>query len=103
MTKHNKHFTTLCQEILIPHCDIDHATRISSEIGTLLTKRILIRIADTLAPEKKEVFITKITEHKNDPDKMFLFINHFVEDADTIITEEITRCKNDVEHILASA
>ncbi len=103
MTTHNDNFVTLFQEMTVPHCDAQCTTALFNDIGALLTKRILIRLIDTITPEKRGSFLTKITEHKNDPDKIFLFINHFVEDADAIITEEITRCKNDVEHILASA
>jgi hypothetical protein len=46
--------------------------------------------------EKKQVFIDKINENKDDPDKVLLFIDHFVEDADSVIDAEIDKYKEEL-------
>jgi hypothetical protein len=78
--------------------DINETKKLSllDEIGEVLTNRIIIRLIDEAPPEKKEVFIQKISEHKDEPNKVLLFIDHFIENADEVIDEEIDIYKNDL-------
>jgi len=70
------------------------------EIGDVLTHRILARLINEVAQDKREIFIKKIKEHKSEPEKVLLFIDHFIEDADKIIDEEIDKYKKDLRQAL---
>ncbi len=69
------------------------------EIGDVLTERIILRLLNEVPSEKKDVFIEKINEHKDNPNKMLLFIDHFIDNADEIIDEEIEKYKNDLKSL----
>lgn len=70
------------------------------EINTLLTNRIVLRLIEHAPAEKRQVFIDKINANKDAPDKILLFIDHFVENADQIINDEIMKCKNDLASVI---
>ena len=70
------------------------------EISDVLTHRILARLINEVAQDKREIFIKKIKEHKKEPEKVLLFIDHFIEDADKIIDEEIDKYKKDLRQAL---
>lgn len=71
------------------------------EINSLLTKRIILALIENTPEEKKALFIEKIKENKDNPDKIVLFIDHFVTNADRIIDQEITKLKNELIKKLA--
>lgn len=71
------------------------------EINSLLTKRIILALIENTPEEKKALFIEKIKENKENPDKIVLFIDHFVTNADRIIDQEITKLKNELIKKLA--
>lgn len=70
------------------------------EIGEVLTGRIILRLVKEVSADKKDLFIEKINKNKDEPDKVLLFIDHFIENADEIIDEEIEKYKNDLKKAL---
>ena len=70
------------------------------EINALLTNRIVLRLIEHAPAEKRQVFIDKINTNKDAPDKILLFIDHFVENADQIINDEIMQCKSDLTSVI---
>lgn len=82
--------------------DITETKKLSllDEIGTVLTQRIILQLLEKTPEDKKDAFIQKINENKDNPDKILLFIDHFVEDADKVIDDEIVRCKVDLLSIV---
>lgn len=66
------------------------------EINSLLTKRILLKLIESVPNEKRSLFIEKIDENKDDPNKIVLFIDHFVDNANEIINNEIYELKKEL-------
>jgi hypothetical protein len=85
--------------------DITETKKLSllDEIGTLLTRRIILELIARVPEEKKQVFIDKINENKDDPDKVLLFIDHFVDDADSVIDAEIDKYTEELALVVDSA
>lgn len=89
-------FTKIIRDIDLG--DITEAKKNSllDEIGIVLTQRIILELLEKTPKDKKDIFIQKINENKDDPNKMLLFIDHFVEDADHIIDTEISKYKEEL-------
>lgn len=66
------------------------------KISTIVTKRILAALIQAAPADKKDLFIAKINQNKDQPDKIILFIDHFVPDANRIIDAEIARFSEDI-------
>jgi hypothetical protein len=99
--------TTLENKLLLIIQDIDlgeitETKKLSllDEIGAVLTNRIILSLLKEVPAEKKDIFIAKINENKDNPDKILLFIDHFVENADEIIDFELEKYKNDLQDAL---
>jgi hypothetical protein len=99
----NKNMATLNTKItkLYKDLDLGEITEtkklfLLDEINSLLTKRIIIELINNTPEEKKKLFINKIKENKDHPDKIVLFIDHFVANADKIIDGEIIKLKNEL-------
>ena len=73
------------------------------EINTLLTNRIILQLIEHAPAEKQPVFIEKINANKDNPEKILLFIDHFVDNADKIINDEIISCKKDLLSMLKNS
>jgi len=97
MTALNKKFISIVQDLDLG--DITETKKLSllDEISEVLTQRIILRLINEAPPNKKDIFIQKVNEHKNNPDKVLLFIDHFIDNADEIIDEEIDLYKNDLK------
>ncbi len=82
--------------------DINETKKLSllDEIGEILTQRIILRLVKEVDSNKKKLFIEKINKNKNDPNKVLLFIDYFIDDADKIIDEEIKKYKKDLQKVL---
>jgi hypothetical protein len=90
-------FTTIFTDIDLGEINETKKHALLDDVGMLLTQRILLTLIDNVPKEKKDAFIQKINEHKDDPNKILLFIDHFVENADEIIDQEILTCKEEIE------
>jgi len=79
--------------------DINEAKKLSllDEISEVLTERIILRLIDEVSTDKKDIFIEKINEHKENPEKVLLFIDHFVDNANKIIDNELDAYKKDLQ------
>lgn len=100
MSTQNDNFNSIIQDIDLGNINEAKKMALLDDIGTILTHRILIRLVDSTPAEKKSVFIEKINENKSDPDKILLFIDHFVENADDVVDNEIAKCKEDIQNII---
>ncbi|XLQ20598.1 MAG: hypothetical protein ACKUBY_02320 [Candidatus Moraniibacteriota bacterium] len=81
--------------------EVNETKRLSllEEIGDVFTHRIILRLIKEVPEKKRVLFIEKINENKDNPDKILLFIDHFVEDADRVIDEEVINYKLDLKKI----
>lgn len=79
--------------------DINETKKLSllDEIGEILTQRIILRLIKEVPKNKKDLFVQKINNHKNEPDKILLYIDYFVDDADKLIDDELNNYKNDLQ------
>lgn len=66
------------------------------KINTLLTKRIIAALARRVPANKKKLFLEKINQNKDQPDKIILFIDHFIPNAGAIIDKEITKMNDEI-------
>jgi hypothetical protein len=100
MSDFNTKITSIVRDIDLG--DINETKKLSllDEISETITGRILLRLIEEAPDEKKDLFISKINKHKNEPEKVLLFINHFVEDADKIIDQEIEEYRNSLFSII---
>jgi len=100
MSSLDKKLTSIIQDLDLG--DINETKKLSllDEIGETLTQRIILRLINEVPQDKKDIFINKINEHKNEPAKVLLFIDHFIDDADKFIDEELEKYKNDLTKIL---
>ncbi len=82
--------------------EINEAKKLSllDEISDTFTQRIILRLVREVAEDKQEAFIEKINNNKNDPAKILLFIDHFVDNADTIIDDELSSYRMDLQNII---
>jgi len=96
MTSLNKKLVSIIQELNLGDINETKKLSILDEIGEVLTQRIILRLIKEVPKEKKSLFIEKINNNKTDPDKVLLFIDHFVQNADELIDEEIDIYKNDL-------
>ena len=96
----NKKVATIAQDIYLG--DINEIKKLSllDQVGEILTYRIIARLIDETTEEKRDVFIEKINANKDDPNKILLFIDHFVDNADKIIDEEIDKYKKDLKKVV---
>lgn len=92
-------FTAIINDINLG--DITEAKKLSllDEVGTILTQRIILELLNKTPQEKKDLFVQKINDNKKNPDKMLLFIDHFVENADDVIDAEIQKYKEELNRI----
>ena len=97
----NKKVATLARDINLGDINETKKLAILDQLGEMLTYKIIARLIQEAPKEKREVFIEKINTNKDDPDKILLFIDHFVEDADIIIDEEIDKCEKDLKKVIA--
>ncbi len=100
MTSLNKKLVSIIQELDLGDINETKKLSILDEIGEVLTQRIILRLVNEVPQKKKTLFIEKINNNKTDPDKVLLFIDHFIENADEIIDEEIEKYKNDLRKTL---
>jgi len=96
MTSLNKKLVSIIQELDLGDINETKKLSILDEIGEVLTQRIILRLIKEVPKEKKSLFVEKINNNKTDPDKVLLFIDHFVQNADELIDEEIDIYKNDL-------
>lgn len=66
------------------------------KISTIVTKRILAALIHAVPDDKRDLFIAKINQNKDQPDKIILFIDHFIPNAGQIIDAEIARCSEEI-------
>ncbi len=100
MTSLNKKLVSIVQELDLGDINETKKLSILDEIGEVLTQRIILRLVNEVPKKKKALFIEKINNNKTDPDKVLLFIDHFIENADEIIDEEIEKYKADLNKTL---
>ena len=97
MHKHNnKKLTALFRDLDLGDITESKKLFLLDEINALLTHRIVTKLIEKTTDDKKELFIGKINEYKDDPNKILLYIDHFVEDADKIIDREIATYKKEL-------
>ncbi|MFA5986490.1 MAG: hypothetical protein WC819_04060 [Parcubacteria group bacterium] len=92
--------TTILEDLNLGEITETKKLFLLDEINALLTNRIVLRLINNTPEEKKQVFIDKINANKDNPDKILLFIDHFVDNADQIIDEEIDNCKKDLKAVI---
>ncbi len=66
------------------------------KINTIITKRIIAALIQHAPADKKDLFVEKINQNKDQPDKIILFIDHFIPNADSIIDAEITKVSDEI-------
>ncbi|MEN8252321.1 MAG: hypothetical protein ABFQ53_01970 [Patescibacteria group bacterium] len=96
----NKKITVITKDLDLGNINESKKQHLLDKIGENLTQRIILRMLEEVEEDKKEIFIEKINENKENPDKLLLFIDHFIENADVIVDEEIEKYKKDIENIL---
>lgn len=88
-------------ELLLERVDLGDITEtkklfLLDKINTILTKRIIAALILHAPADKKDLFVEKINQHKDQPDRIILFIDHFIPDADSIIDAEITKVSDEI-------
>jgi len=100
MTSLDKKLVSIVQELDLGDINETKKLSILDEIGKVLTQRIILRLVKEVPKEKRALFIEKINKNKTESDKVLLFIDHFVENADELIDEEVENYKNDLQKAL---
>ncbi len=96
MSSLNKQLLSIVRDLNLGEITEIKKLSLLDEIGEVLTGRIMIRLLKETPAKKKDLFIQKINEHKEEPDKILLFIDHFVDNANELIDEEIEIYKKDL-------
>lgn len=99
MTTYNDRFISMTRDIDLGNINEAKKLALLDEISAVLTNRIILELLEKTPEEKKSIFIEKISENKDDPDKILLFIDHFVDNADEVIDAEIEKCREDLRAI----
>lgn len=97
MTLLDKKLISIVQDLDLGEINETKKLALLDEISEIITERIILRLIKEVPKDKKDLFIQKINDHKNEPDKMLLFIDYFVDDADKFIDEELDNYKNDLQ------
>lgn len=81
--------------------DITESKKLSllDEVGTIVTQRIILTLINQTPEDRREKFIEKINKNADEPSKLLLFIDHFVDNADDVISTEIEKCKEELAAI----
>jgi hypothetical protein len=103
MKKYQKQIVQLIRELHLDEITETKKQSILDDINVVITQRIILRLLDETPRNKKSLFVQKINEHRSDPDKMLLFIDHFVDNAQEIIEEEVITCKNDLTQVITQS
>lgn len=101
MITQNNNFISIIQNINFKNRDAQQKEALINDISTALTHRILIVLVDNATEEKRETFIKKINENKDEPSKIISFADYFVENSTDIINEEIKKYTEDIQNIIA--
>ncbi len=96
MSSLNKQLLSIVQDLNLGEITEIKKLSLLDEIGEALTGRIMLRLLKETPVKKKDLFIQKINEHKEEPDKILLFIDYFVDNADELIDEEIKTYKKEL-------
>lgn len=97
MTSLDKKLVSIVQDLDLGEINETKKLALLDEIGEVITQRIILRLVKEVPKDKKDLFIKKINDHKNEPDKILLYIDYFVDDADQFIDEELDNYKNDLQ------
>ena len=100
MSSLNKQLLSIIQDLNLGEITEIKKFSLLDEIGEAITGRIIVRLIKETPAKKRDLFIQKINEHKEDPDKILLFIDHFIENADKCIDEEIRLYKKDLQKVI---
>ncbi len=93
----NEKLVSIVQDLDLGEINETKKLSLLDEIGEILTQRIILRLITEVPKDKKDLFIQKINDHKNEPDKILLYIDYFVDDADKFIDEELDNYKKDLQ------